>query len=47
MTVYRCFAEKKRPYAVEADGVKKNLETVLRHEVESVRVLNRYDVDNI
>ncbi len=47
MTVYRCFAEKKRPYAVEADGVKKNLETVLRHEVESVRVLNRYDVENI
>jgi phosphoribosylformylglycinamidine synthase len=47
MTVYRCFAEKKTPYAVEAEGVKKNLETVLRHPVESVRVLNRYDVENI
>ena len=48
MTVYRCFVEKKQPFAVEADGVLNDLRIALRNEhVESVRVLNRYDLENI
>ena len=48
MTVYRCFVEKKHPFAVEAEGVKNDLRIALRNEhVENVRVLNRYDLENI
>ncbi len=48
MTVYRCFVEKKQPFAVEAAGVRNDLKTALRNDhVESVRVLNRYDLENI
>ena len=48
MTVYRCFVEKKKPFAVEADGVLYDLKTALRTDkITSVRVLNRYDVENI
>ena len=48
MAVYRCFVEKKTPYAVEAAGVLGDLRTALRTEaVAGVRVVNRYDLENI
>ncbi len=48
MTVYRCFVEKKKPFAVEADGVWNDLRTALRSDkIQGVRVLNRYDAENI
>lgn len=48
MTVYRCFVEKKTPYAVEASGVLSNLKTSLMSDaVSGVRILNRYDLENI
>ena len=48
MTVYRCFVEKKKPFAVEAAGVLSDLREALRSDVvEDVRVLNRYDLENI
>ena len=48
MTVYRCFVEKKHPFAVEADGVLNDLRIALRNDhVEGVRILNRYDLENI
>ncbi len=48
MTVYRCFVEKKKPFAVEAAGTLSDLRTALRTEdIESVRILNRYDIENI
>ena len=40
--------EKKTPYAVEAAGVLGDLRTALRTEaVAGVRVVNRYDLENI
>ena len=48
MTVYRCFVEKRKEFAVEAAGVKADLTEALRSDViESVRVLNRYDIEDI
>ena len=48
MTVYRCFVEKKPAYAVEAKSVLNDLRIALRNDsVRSVRVLNRYDLENI
>ena len=48
MTVYRCFVEKKTPFAVEAQGVYQELTgTLLLDHVKGVRVINRYDVENI
>lgn len=48
MTVYRCFVEKKPPFAVEAEGVLRNLQTVIRNgDVRGVRILNRYDLESI
>ena len=48
MTVYRCFVEKRKEFAVEAAGVLADLREALRSDViESVRVLNRYDIENI
>ncbi len=48
MTVYRCFVEKKTPYATEAAGVYHNLQSVvLSGNVTGVRILNRYDLENI
>ena len=47
MTVYRGFSEKKRAYATEAEGVRTDLETALRRPVEAVRIVNRYDIENI
>ena len=48
MTVYRCFVEKKPAYAVEAGAVLNDLTIALRNDhIRSVRVLNRYDLENI
>ncbi len=48
MTVYRCFVEKKPAFAVEAASVKQDLLTTLKNDhVSSVRVINRYDIENI
>ena len=47
MSVHRCFVEKKEAFATEAASVRKDLETVLLRPVEGVRVLNRYDIENI
>lgn len=47
MTVYRCFVEKKKAFAVEAESVKSDLEITLLKDVKNVRVLNRYDIENI
>ena len=48
MSVYRCFVEKKKPFATEANGVKSDLKiALLNDDVKSVRVINRYDLENI
>lgn len=47
MTVYRCYVEKKQPFATEAAGVKNDLEITLLRPVAGVRVLNRYDIEKI
>lgn len=48
MSVYRCYVEKKTPFATEAHGVKSDLKIALMNDdVESVRVINRYDIENI
>lgn len=48
MSVYRIYVEKKPEFAVEAAGVLSDLQTVLMlGNVEGVRILNRYDVENI
>ncbi len=48
MTVYRSFVEKRKEFAVEAAGVLADLREALRSDkIESVRVLNRYDIENI
>ena len=48
MAVYRCFVEKKAPFAVEAAGVLSDLKTALRTEaITGVRILNRYDIESI
>lgn len=48
MTVYRCFVEKKKPFTVEADNVCRDLRTtLLSDDVKNVRILKRYDLENI
>jgi len=48
MSVYRCFVEKKKAFAVEAEGVFNDLKVVLRNDhIQGVRVLNRYDLENL
>lgn len=48
MQVYRCFVEKKTPFATEANGVLNDLKIALMNDhVKSVRVVNRYDIENI
>jgi len=48
MSVERIYVEKKTPYAVEAQGVLKEIREILRIEsVMGVRLLNRYDVEGI
>ena len=46
--VYRIYVEKKKELAHEANGLLKDIKGLLQiNSVENVRVLNRYDVDNI
>lgn len=48
MSVYRCFVEKKTPFATEANGTLSDLKNALMNDdVKSVSVLNRYDIENI
>ena len=48
MSVFRCYAEKKPGYDVEAQGLWKQLREQLGLEsLEGVRILNRYDADRI
>lgn len=48
MSVYRIYVEKKAPFAVEADSVLADVRTSLRIEgIESIRLLNRYDVEGV
>ena len=48
MAVYRVFIEKKRPYAVEADGVLADLRSALGLEsLTGLRIFNRYDAERI
>lgn len=48
MPVYRIYVEKKSPFAVEAKAVESDLKASLRlDKLESVRILNRYDVCGI
>lgn len=48
MSVYRVYVEKKSPFAAEASGVLANIHNSLGISgVTSVRILNRYDVEDI
>ena len=46
--VYRIFVEKRKELAHEANSLKKDITSLLQMKnVEDVRVINRYDVENI
>ena len=48
MSVYRIYVEKKKPFAVEASGILADIHNSLGiSHVEDVRVINRYDVEDI
>jgi len=48
MPVYRVYAEKKLPFAIEAHSVLSDIKTSLQIDsIESIRVINRYDVEGI
>ena len=48
MSVYRVYVEKKAPFAVEAQGVLSDIHSSLGiGGVTGVRILNRYDVEDI
>lgn len=47
MSVFRVYVEKKPAYAVEAQSVLSDVRTALRLNLNSVRILNRYDADNL
>ena len=48
MSVYRVYVEKKTPFAVEAQGILSDIHNSLGiHSASSVRILNRYDVEDI
>ena len=48
MAVYRIYVEKKPAYAVEAQGLLREIRHILRVQgVTGVRVLNRYDVEGV
>ena len=48
MSVYRIYVEKKAEFAVEAQSVLSDVKTALMlPALKNIRVLNRYDVDNI
>ena len=45
--VRRIYVEKKAPYAVKAKELKEEMKDYLGIEAEEVRVLIRYDVENV
>lgn len=47
MSVFRIYVEKKPEFAVEAKSVMNDVQTALRLNLNSVRILNRYDADNL
>lgn len=48
MPVYRIYAEKKAPFAIEAHSVLSDIKTSLQIDsIQSIRVINRYDVEGI
>ena len=47
MPVFRIYAEKKPEFAVEAQSVLSDVRTALRLNLNSVRILNRYDADKL
>ncbi|MEG2403907.1 MAG: phosphoribosylformylglycinamidine synthase, partial [Oscillospiraceae bacterium] len=48
MSVYRIYAEKKAPFAVEAKGILSELRELLGiKSINSLRLFNRYDVEGI
>lgn len=48
MAVFRVFIEKKKTYAVEAEGILSDLHSALGLEsLKSIRILNRYDAERI
>ncbi|MDE7226505.1 MAG: phosphoribosylformylglycinamidine synthase, partial [Ruminococcus sp.] len=47
MSVFRIYSEKKPEFAVEAQSVLSDIKTALRLNVDSIRVLNRYDADRL
>jgi len=47
MSVFRIYVEKKPEYAVEAQSVLNDVQTALRLSISSIRILNRYDADNL
>lgn len=47
MSVFRIYVEKKPEFAVEAKSVMSDVQTALRLNLNNVRILNRYDVDNL
>ena len=48
MSVRRIFAEKKEPYAVKAQELMEEMSSYLDiHDAKKVRVLIRYDVENL
>ena len=48
MSVYRIYVEKKQEFATEAKAVLAELTTALKlNSLEDVRVINRFDVDNV
>ena len=47
MSVFRIYVEKKPEFAVEAQSLLGDIRTALRLDVTSIRVINRYDADQI
>ena len=47
MSVFRIYVEKKPEFAVEAKSVMSDVQTALRLNLNNVRILNRYDADNL
>ncbi|MDE6671773.1 MAG: phosphoribosylformylglycinamidine synthase [Ruminococcus sp.] len=47
MSVFRIYSEKKPEFAVEAQSVLNDVRTALRLNLNGLRILNRYDADNL
>ena len=47
MSVFRIYVEKKPEFAVEAQSILNDVQTALRLSISGIRILNRYDADNL